>query len=608
MGYPHLSIDDPGFLLTTCSGRNIQGCYGTSLSYPTATEVRQLADEMAAAQEQMVRDWNADNDGSRHTVHYISSIRSDFAGHEPNPSTSARNDYRWLNEFWETEGHLSDSGKTEAPPSSDMMEWYHPNKIGHQKMGEALIQSVDPALFVRDRGIANIPTDIAIVIDTSGTMKDKPDTIRNMVTGIMNRYVSRNKNIQFGLVTYSGFPSSGSAGDWWGDPPAIRSELTSDIAAIEKAFQEVRGTGGGDNGEAAYSAYMKAFELNWRPGAQKRAVLISDAPPLDPEPVTGYTKADVEKKAYELDPVELYAFDTNGWVESPELADLTARTGGQIVKVNDPQTAPEAISTAVEKADGKPFAWLDGPYNRTIGEPLTLDARGSYSKNGDITKYEWDLNGDGDFEASTTTPTYEYAWDAAYSGVVGVRVTDSAGATSLGSTTVDVSIDGDGVPDDKDNCPTIYNYGQNDYDGDGIGDECDDTNGIPTEPPPGVFEGPPPTPGQTPSPTARPSVVTPSPAPSVAPTQVPTVAPSSSASPTQDPSQQPTQPSADPTQVPSTDPTEDPTQLPTQEPPPDPTAVPSSDPSQQLPTPTQAPEPRTPPPSPVHPGLPKTGS
>lgn len=114
MGYPHLSIDDPNFLLTTCSKRSAQGCYGTSLSYPTATKVRQLADEMAATQEQLVREWNANNDGSRHTVHYVSSIRSDFAGHEPNPSAAAKNDYRWLNEFWETEGHLGDSGKTEA--------------------------------------------------------------------------------------------------------------------------------------------------------------------------------------------------------------------------------------------------------------------------------------------------------------------------------------------------------------------------------------------------------------------------------------------------------------------------------------------------------------
>ena len=613
MGYPHLSIDDPGFMLTTCSKRSVQGCYGASLSYPTATKVRQLADEMAAAQEQLVREWNASNDGSRHTVHYVSSIRSDFAGHEPNPSTATKNDYRWLNEFWETQGRLGDSGKTEAYLSFDMMEWYHPNQIGHQKMGEALDRTINSATFTRDRGIANIPTDVAIVIDTSGTMKEDPESIHTMVTGIMNKYTTSNRNVRFGLITYSGLPIIAPAA-WWGERPSTRSELTSDIAAVEKAFQGIRGTGGGDTPEAAYSAYMKAFELNWRPGAQKQVILISDAPPIDPEPITGYTKADVEKKAYELDPVEIYAFDTNGWLETPELADLTTRTGGQIVKVNNPHTAPEAITTAVEKASNKPFAWLDGPYNRAIGESLTLDARGSYSKNGTITSYEWDLNGNGDFEVSSSSPILEHTWHEAYSGLVGLRITDSTGATSMATIKLDVSIDGDGVPDEVDNCPTVYNYGQTDYDGDGIGDACDDTPGIPTERQPGVFEGPPPTP--TPTPTANPTVITPSPAPtssttpttsptpSASPTATPTGTPSSSPTPTQEPPQPPSTPTTEPPQSPTTDPT----QQPTQQPPPAPTTAPTP------PDPTQQPTPTSPqPPSrsitpPLRPGLPNTGS
>lgn len=34
--------------------------------------------------------------------------------------------------------------------------------------------------------------------------------------------------------------------------------------------------------------------------------------------------------------------------------------------------------------------------------------------------------------------------------------------------------DGDGVPDEEDNCPDIDNANQGDIDGDGVGDDCDD--------------------------------------------------------------------------------------------------------------------------------------
>jgi hypothetical protein len=43
----------------------------------------------------------------------------------------------------------------------------------------------------------------------------------------------------------------------------------------------------------------------------------------------------------------------------------------------------------------------------------------------------------------------------------------------------------DGIPDEDDNCPTVYNRGQRDTDGDGVGNKCDDGSTPPTPETPG---------------------------------------------------------------------------------------------------------------------------
>lgn len=63
-------------------------------------------------------------------------MREEFEGHEPDPSALNKNDYRWINEFFETEGYLAESRKTESHTSFEKENWYHPNKIGHERNGK----------------------------------------------------------------------------------------------------------------------------------------------------------------------------------------------------------------------------------------------------------------------------------------------------------------------------------------------------------------------------------------------------------------------------------------------------------------------------------------
>jgi len=142
----------------------------------------------------------------------------------------------------------------------------------------------------------------------------------------------------------------------------------------------------------------------------------------------------------------------------------------------------------LDLAEEAPSAWLHGPYVQQVGTSITFDARGSVPGAGSdlITGYEWDLDGDLEFDVQTEEPIYEHEFTELYTGDVSVRVTQLGGLASIATTHVAITEDGDDTPAEEDNCPAVANHSQSDEDGDGIGDECDETPGHATEDQPGV--------------------------------------------------------------------------------------------------------------------------
>ncbi len=474
IGYPHLSLPDPGYILRDCVRWQDSFCV-EYVHYSAVNDIRRLADEAAAVQQALVDSWNRNSDRK---VHYVNSIRSRFASHEPDPSVLNKNDYRWLNEFFETEGQRAKNGTTESRFSAEKMEWYHPNKIGHDEIAAAIREQIG----VPDNAQAITPksgnVDIVFAIDTTGSMVDDIDVVRANVTDIMSRVSEVTTSARFALVTYQDFPEAGgSLGDY---PARVDHDFTSDSASLRAALDSLVVGGGGDYEEAVYSGIAAALDLDWRPGVKKMTIVLGDAPPKDPEPITGHAWQSIAQRAYEIDPVEVYGVDTAELASEP-FTSLVEASGGQVLKVSDVADIPQAIVDTVDDVLAKPFAWIQGPYTLAVGEEVTLDGRASYAVTGELVKFEWDLDGDGVFERESSGPEITHAWTAPFSGTIGLRVTDSAGLVATGSTQVDVSDDGDGIPAADDNCPAVANHGQGDEDGDGIGNECDDTPGYPTE-------------------------------------------------------------------------------------------------------------------------------
>jgi PKD repeat protein len=83
-----------------------------------------------------------------------------------------------------------------------------------------------------------------------------------------------------------------------------------------------------------------------------------------------------------------------------------------------------------------PVADANGPYNGTVGVPLSFDGSGSFDADGTIVAYDWDF-GDGN-TGTGVTPTHTYAAAGGYT--VTLTVTDNDGLTDTATTTAEINL------------------------------------------------------------------------------------------------------------------------------------------------------------------------
>ena len=511
VGYPYLSMGSKEYVLAGAGGA----------SYGAGTGVRSLSERARESQSALVDEWNTAH-SSTLKVTYIDSTMTAFSGHEPDPLAAGRNEYRWINEFLETEGSLDEDGRTASHASFDSSMFYRPNKIGHERIAELIEDEVGVPGNARPVAPASAGLDVVFAVSGAGSMGDDVAAMRTNMRSIAERAAASSSSCRFALVSYAGR----SQDDPNGRPARTDVDFTSDATAIENGLDalalENDGASGapGDSGTPGdsasqgdsasrgaastsdasgaasapvYSGIMEAVGLDWRSGVRKEVVVIGDRPAADPEPGTGDTAASVAHAAYAADPVRIHAIDTSG-AAGPGASDFSesfrtlASAGGSgvvdaadVVDSASPDGLPELIGDALTAEQSKPFAWIQGDYVIQAGDSLTIDASASYAASGQIVSYEWDFDGDGAYDQTTTAPTVEHAFPDEFEGVVGVRATQSDGLSAMATSPIMVTDDGDQTPRESDNCPDINNWGQTDEDADGVGDECDSSPGSPDE-------------------------------------------------------------------------------------------------------------------------------
>lgn len=195
-----------------------------------------------------------------------------------------------------------------------------------------------------------------------------------------------------------------------------------------------------DEPEAALHASMVAMnEMKWQKGATKAIILLTDAGYHEPDKVDGSTVATVAKRSLEIDPVNVYPVVEHHLADS--YTDVAKQTSGQVVVSGGENDTIGALTKALTKIKNRPNAKLKiGEYYAEIGQEITFDASDSYVVDGKITKYEWDFDGDGKVDQTTTTPTTSHIYNEKFDGIMQVRMSADNDTVSNISAPVKVGI------------------------------------------------------------------------------------------------------------------------------------------------------------------------
>lgn len=189
-------------------------------------------------------------------------------------------------------------------------------------------------------------------------------------------------------------------------------------------------------------------------------LIVTQAPTVSlgasPNPVQDGSPVTLTATASDPDPggsIAKYEWDLNGdgtFETDTGTVSATSTTfpgpGTYTVRVRvtdaDGATAIAPATVTVESAgttNQPPVASLAVPSLAVVDQPVTLDASGSSDPDGTVTQYEWDFNGDGVYDQTTSQPTVNHTFSgAAGERTVGLRVTDNGAST--GTTTAKVNL------------------------------------------------------------------------------------------------------------------------------------------------------------------------
>jgi len=205
--------------------------------------------------------------------------------------------------------------------------------------------------------------DLCFLIDTTFSMSDDIDAVKDAAVTLIDDLTENYKNLRIAVVDYRDYPEIPYGLPGTDYITNVDTPFTDDMNEAKAAIDGLDLGNGWDDDEAVFSALIRTMNGNttdcviggWRKDAERRIILMGDAPGHNPEPWPGgYSYADV--LAYWLaDPnkVSVYALLTAaGGSYSDEASDqfggLAAGTGGSVRSVGD-SNAGDVIKEMVDE-------------------------------------------------------------------------------------------------------------------------------------------------------------------------------------------------------------------------------------------------------------------
>jgi len=387
-----------------------------------------------AAQTEAVRRANdaAVADGCDPFAFYQDGTRAEFDRKEPKAALAqfpdipavSRDYWIWVPEEFRLDQLLSSSVRMKEP--------YHPTQRGHEAERDLVVAAAEDLAngdltFGSGSEVAH-DLDVVFVVNTGSTMTDELNSLKVDAQRIVDVFQTDARSARFGLVSY------GSNG------VAVRKPFVSFTpTSFPDAVDALQPDPPGPPVRTGLLGIQTAVDgLAWRDGVKKVVILITDTPSNLVEPETGATPDSVRQALFDLDPAELYTLTSGEGSFEAERA-ISEGSGGFITAVAADDVG-DAIETLSADLRSRPFAWAGDGYQAVIGETVVFDGAASFDVDGELLSFEWDLDGNGEFEVGPLTiAEYEQSFAAAGSAMVALRVTDDEGNSHIGTARLTVS-------------------------------------------------------------------------------------------------------------------------------------------------------------------------